>query len=822
MLKYYFLLFIRNINRQRLFSAINLLGLTAGIVSTLLIYLYVQNEFSYDRFHANAENIYRINQTFIWGENDDNQFASLGPGVAYSILTDVPEAKEVTRIHPPGNFLVTYAENKNDIKSFDEGDILAVDSNFFDVFTFPLIKGNPKTVLSKPQSVVMTEAAAQFYFGHDEPLGKLLQFGERDKTSTYEVTGIIEDVPQNSYLDFNMLISMNSFPNIVNSNDLWLWTTFETFVLLDEKSSPEVLQAKLNPLPRKYAGSTLERAMNQTFDQYEKSGKKWELFVQPFTSIRLHSSNIYNRLNDVGNIKIVYVLIGVEIFIILLSCINFMNLSTAQYTRRIKESSLRKILGSNQRQLSLHFFSEAFMFCCVAAVIGFGFTQLIMPFFNVLAGTNLKFDLSQGPEIMLVLVGIILLMSILSGSYPAIFLSKFSPVEAIKGKLRTGKQGKVLRNGLVTFQFAISMVLIVCTLVVFQQMRFLSQKDIGFNRENLMVVNRLEWVNDKETFQHALESVTGIEQATWCTSVPPNLYDGDQFRLEGTNDKLTPLNYVKADENYVSTLGLDLVVGRNFSKDIPADTERIILNETAVKAFGWTVDENVLGKKIEYPNRATFEVIGVVRDFNYWSLQTVIQPMAIFHIRGKTYSSGYQFMALRIAPGTNTEKLKATIAGVQSNWDKFAGDHPFQYDFVDDSFDQAFHSEEKFSHGLMVFAVLAIMIACFGLLGMIIYTLEHRMKEIGIRKVVGASVSGIWLMMIRDYTYLIITAIFLSIPFCIWILSNWLDDFDYRIDISPVAFIIAGGGILVTSLLVTSYHVLKAANTNPVDVLKDE
>ena len=479
MVKYYFLLFIRNIMRQKLFSAINLLGLTAGIVTTLLIYLYVQHEFSHDRFHVNAENIYRINQTFIWGDGDDNQFASLGPGVAYSILTDIPEAKAVTRIQPPGNFLVTNAENKNDIKSFDQSGILAVDSNFFEVFTFPLIKGNAETALKKPGSIILTESMAKRYFGATDVLGKLLQFGDTDKKETYQVTGITKDVSNNSYIEFDILISMSTFPQIMNSNHLWLWTTFETFVVLDEKTSPEVLQAKLAPLPRKYAGSTLERSMGQSFDDYTKNGRKWELFVQPFTSIHLYSSNVYNRLNDVGNIKIVYVLIGVEVFIILLSCINFMNLSTAQYTRRIKESSLRKILGSNRNQLALHFFSEAFMFCCVAAAVGFGITQLVIPFFNVLAGTTLVFTPGNTPTILLVLFGLVILMSLLSGSYPAIFLSKFSPVEAMKGKLRTGKQGKFLRNGLVTFQFSISMVLIVSTIVVFQQMQFLAQKDIG-------------------------------------------------------------------------------------------------------------------------------------------------------------------------------------------------------------------------------------------------------------------------------------------------------------------------------------------------------
>lgn len=824
MLRYSLLLFVRNLKRQKLFSAINLLGLTAGMVSTLLIYLYVQREFSYDRFHVQANNIYRINQTFIWGDHDPNQFASLGPGVAYAILSDIPEAKQVVRVHPDADYMVTNAINKADIKTFDQSGVIAADSNFFKVFTFPLLKGNETTALTKPASVVLTEKTAIKYFGSTDVLGKLLQFstiipsGKIDFTC--EVTGVAKDIPDNSYIQFEILMSINTNPRVAKSNDQWFWTTFETFVLLDERSTPETLQAKLDLLPRKYAGPWLERATGQTFDEYLKSGKNWELFVQPLTAIRLHSSNIYNRLSDVGNIKIVYVLIGILVFIVLLSCINFMNLSTAQYMRRIKESSLRKIMGSNQRQLALHFFSEAFVFCIMAAVIGLGVTQLVLPAYNLISGSNLSLSTSGTVEIILVVIGLIILMSLLSGSYPAIFLSRYSAVEAMKGKLRTGKQGKMLRNGLVTFQFFISMTLVVSTIVVFQQMRFLAQQDIGFNRANLMVLNRLEWINNAEALRDELKNIPGVEQASWSSSVPPDLYDGDSFKGEGS-DNLMPVNFCKADEAFANTLQLDMKLGRNFSEEIPGDKQRVILNETAVKSFGWNVDESVLGKNIEYPGRGMFEIVGVVRDFHYWSVQSPIQPMAIFHKNGSMYSGQNHFIVMRVKPG-DTEQLKTLIADVHKTWSKFAGDQPFQYSFVDDSFNRAFQSEEKFSHGLTVFAALAILIASFGLLGMIIYTLEQRLKEIGIRKVVGASVSGIWLLMVREYMYLIFVAIALSVPVCIWLLNNWLADFSYRTQISPLAFALAGGGILLVAILVTSYHVLKAANTNPVEVLKDE
>jgi putative ABC transport system permease protein len=832
MLKYYLLLFFRNIKRQKLFSFINLLGLTAGIVSTLIIYLYVTDQFSHDRFHKHAEHIFRINQTFIWGENDDHQFSSTGPGVAFALQAEIPEVKEVTRVHPPGKFLVSYTNPKHEALAFDEGGILAVDSNFLKVFTFPLLKGDTESSLRHPNSVVITETTASKYFGDEEPVGKLLEVDDintdhyngasGEAKQVYQVTGVVQDPPANSYFQFDMLISMSSLPKVKQRSWSWIWTTFETFVLLDERATVEAVRAKLPVLPRKYAETTLQNVMNQSFDDYIKSGKKWELFVQPLTDIHLYSSNIYNRVGTVGSITTLYVLMGVEVFIVLLSCINFMNLSTAQYTRRIKESSLRKILGSARSQLAFHFFAEAFMFCFIAAAIGFGVTQLALPYFNVLTNNDLHLNILREPVVLLVLGGLIVAMSLLSGSYPAIFLSKFAPVEAMKGKLRTGKQGKALRNTLVTFQFVISMVLVVCTLVVFQQLRYLSQKDIGFNRENLVVINRAEWINDKKTFLHTLENIPGVEAASWATSVPPRIYDGDQFNGEGSVDKQVSLNYVKADQHYLPTLNLELKVGRNFSESIPADKERVILNETAVKEFGWTVDESVIGKKVQYPGQEKeFEVIGVVKDFNYWTLQAPIEALGIFHVEGSIATNGHQSMALRITPG-DLAAWNTCITSLQKSWEQHAGDAPFQYEFVDQAFAESYRAEEQFGKALVVFAVLAIMIACFGLLGMIIYTLEQRTKEIGIRKVVGASAFSIWIMIVKDYTMLILLAVVLSTPFCIWFLNNWLEDFNYRISISPWAFAIAGGSMLLAAITITGYHVIKAARMNPVTVLKDE
>jgi putative ABC transport system permease protein len=821
MIKYYFLLFFRNILRQKLFSSINLLGLTAGIVSTLLIYLYIQHEMSYDRFHEHADHIYRINQTFIWGEHDDNQFASLGPGVATALKAELPEAKEVTRIYPPGNFLITYGENKDNIRSFEENKILAGDSNFFKVFTFPLLSGNPETALRHARTVVLTESTAIKYFGTMDVLGKTLVFEQKGRKEAYEVTGIVNDTPDNSYIEFDFLVSLMSVPGVEQSNDLWLWTMFETFVLVHDNTNIENLKANVLTIPRRYAESTLKKVMYQTFDEFEKNGKKWELFVQPFTSIHLYSSDVYNRINTVGNIITIQILIGVKIFIILLSCINFMNLSTAQYTRRIKESGIRKVMGLDKLQLSFHFFAEAFLYCLLSALIAIGLVQILIPVFSAISYTRLSFDLVSNPEMILLIVGLILLMSIIAGSYPAFFLSKFSAVEAMKGKMRTGKGGKNLRNSLVVVQFMISMIMIVFTIVVFQQIRYLGQKDIGFNRENLIVVSNAEWLPDAESYVNELMNIPGVASVSYNTSVPPHLWDGDQFKTPGS-EKVVPLNYAKADEHYVTTLGLKILIGRNFSKDTPADSGRMIINENAVHAFGWTMDESVIGKKIDYPGRSQFEVIGVIRDFNYWGLESPIQPMAIFHEGAKqVFSAGQKSIVIRTLDPQHAD-LRSIIAATENNWKKFAGTHPFHYSFVDDNFAAYYLSEKKFGGALSVFAGLAIVIASLGLLGMIVYTLEQRTKEIGIRKVVGASVWNIWVLVVKDYTILIVSAIVLSTPICFWFLNQWLQGFEYRVRISPWVFVLSGACMLITSLLITGYHVVKAALKNPVAVLKDE
>ncbi len=823
MVKNYFLLFIRNLRRQKLFSFVNLLGLTVSLVSTLLIYLYVRHEFSFDRFHSNVDRIYRVNQTFIWGENSDNQFASTGPGVATALAAELPEVELMTSIHTRGNFIISYVQPDGQVVAFEEKKVLVADTNFFRMFNFPMTQGDPMSALRQSNTMVMTASTARKYFGDANPVGKMVRLGgetPEDGQQTYEVTGVVEDTPDNSYIEFDVLLSMNSFPVIKKLYWSWVWTQLETFVRLAPNANIDLVRQKLVTIPKRYAEETLQRAMNMSYDEYVKSGKKWELFLQPMAGIHLPPSLVFNRLNDSGNLKVIYSFIGAAIFIVLLSCVNFMNLSMAQFTRRIREASIRKILGLRREQLGINYFVEALIFCFIALAIALGIAQVALPSFNLLTGKNLRIDFVNDPAMVLGLTGITVLMAIVSSGYPAAFLSGFHPVEAIKGKLRSGREGRGFRNGLVVFQFSISIILIVCTGIVSDQLRYFSDKDLGFNKENLIVIPHLENMKDGESFAKAVATIPGVTQSTWCTSVPPTIYGGDTFSAEGMNGKTFPLNYTTGDENYVTTLSMRLKVGRNFSADRPGDHDRAIINEATARRIGWKIDESIIGRKLEY--HGTFiEVIGVVADFNYWSLATPIEPIAIFHIKGHVLTESHRLAVAKIT-GQDSRAWEQTINEIQKKWKIHAGDLPFQYEFVDQAFAETFKTARQFEKVLTVMSTLAILIASLGLLGIIIYSLEHRSKEIGIRKVAGASVLNILALITRGYARLILIAFVIGAPLAYWLMYLWLQDFAYRIKPSPWIFVLTGATTLGVAVLITAYHSVKAALTNPVNVLREE
>jgi putative ABC transport system permease protein len=823
MFKNYFLLFVRNLKRQKLFSTINLLGLTVSIASTLIIYLYVSHEFSYDRFHRHADRIYRINQTFIWGENNNSQFASTGPGVAYAIKEELADVELMTSIHTPGDFIISYSPPDQSVVAFEEDRVLAADTNFFRMFNFPLLKGDVSTVLEKANTMVMTQSTAKKYFGDADPIGKLVRLGglNGEDQKTYEVTGIVEDTPDNSYIEFDVLLSLKAYP-IERFSWSWVWTQLETYVRLNPNADVEAVRHKLSEIPKKHVGVTLEAAFNTTYDAYIKSGKKWELFLQPMTSIHLPDEMVLNRLNDSGNIQVIYSFIGAAIFIVILSCINFMNLSTAQFTKRLKEASVRKILGLGKKELTAGYFLEALCFCLIALVLAVGMTQLALPGFNLITEKSLQLNLLDSST-LLILFGLVALMAIVSSSYPAIFLSGFNPVEAMRGRLKVGREGRSFRNGLVIFQFSTSVVLIICTAVVFQQLNYVSEKDLGFNKENLMVIKHVETSSGESLTNEILKS-RGVIDASWCNSVPPSIYGGDTFSAEDNSELRFPMNFTRADQHYLPTLKMKVKLGRNFVDDNPGDHSRIIVNEATIRKIGWPMDESVIGKKITYPGNdgATFEIVGVVPDFNYWSISNPIEPFGMFHMKNdKMYPENKQYIVIRMEDQSK-QSWASSISAIQNIWKRHSPNSPFDYAFVDQAFAETFKTQQQFGSVLTVMSSLAILIASLGLLGMIIYALEQRTKEIGIRKVSGASVWNILTMISKGYSKLLLVAIIIGAPVSYLMMTKWLEDFAYRVTPSPWIFILTAAATFIVAILITSYHSLKAAMTNPVDVLKDE
>lgn len=481
-------------------------------------------------------------------------------------------------------------------------------------------------------------------------------------------------------------------------------------------------------------------------------------------------------------------------------------------------------MGIGKTQLGISYLIEAFVFCTLALMVAIGLTQVLLPFFNVGTGKSLQLNLLHDPSLMIILIGIIFLMAVISSSYPSLFLTRFHPVEALKGKLKMGRHGMWFRNGLVVFQFSVSIILIICTAIVFQQLTYVSEKDVGFDKENLMVIRHVEGLENPESLRDEALTLPGVVSASWCSSTPPAVYNGDIYSAEGLNGKGFTLNYTCADEHYIPALGIGLKFGRNFSQNNAADKDHVIINEATVRRIGWALDASVVGKKITYPNNdnATFEIIGVVSDFNYWTLETSIEPMAIFHLKNeKVFHESRRYIVLKIQ-SQSVSAWQTTLEATEQLWKKHASGTAFDYRFVDENFADTFKTQQQFGKVLTVLASLAILIASLGLLGMIVYALEQRSKEIGIRRVSGASVWDILVMISKGYTALILLAFLIGAPFSYWLMNIWLTDFAYRITPSVWIFAFAGLSTLLVAILITSYHALKAAMMNPVDVLRDE
>lgn len=801
MLTNYLKIALRNIRKQKFYSFINILGLTIGLASSILIGLYILDELSFDHFHAKGEQIYRMNLHGKLGGQDILTTSTCGP-MAEALVAEIPEVSEATRTWSRGESVFRYED-----KIFSEDDLFAADSNFFEVFSFKLLAGDPKTALKEPNSIVLTQSIANKYFGEFEGLNKTLEIGN-DKTA-YKVTGIMEDVPGNSHMQFDALYSMITFdfPN----SDQWLGNSFSTYYVLNEGANSEVVDEKFIPIVNRNVGPAFEQFMNKSIIEFEEEGGVYEYFSIPMFDIHLKST-LADEQTPQGDMAYVMIMGVIGIFILLIASINFMNLSTAKSASRAKEVGLRKTLGSLRFHLIRQFLIESMVYVVIAAIMAIALVYLLIPSFNVLSGKSILVESLLNSYVLLGVAGMIVIVGILAGSYPAFYLTSFKITEVLKGKVKAGMKSGGVRSFLVTFQFWVSIVLIICTSIVYRQLKFVQTKNLGIAKEQVMVINNTRrLVDDRNAYKNAITSQTGIVSASYSNNAIPGVNNTTLFRSASSESDHIMATYF-ADHDHQKTLGFEMAEGRFFSKDFPSDSLTVVINEAAVRELGWTDPLNERLISFDTDEEVSMQVIGVAKDFNFESLKSIVRPLVlVLTDRGNV-------MTLRFE-GSATENV---IKTAENEWNKIAESEPFEYSFLDDDFDELFRAEQRLGRVFTTFTVLAIFIACLGLFGLAAYSAEQRSKEIGVRKVMGASIWSISKTLSTEFTKLVGLAFILAIYPAYYLMNVWLADFANRIEISAMVFVLAGAVAFLIAVLTVSYQSLKAASTNPVNVLRSE
>jgi len=805
---------LRNFFKQKVYTFINVMGLAVGVASCLLIVLFVRNEFSYDKYFEANDRIYRMVLERIY-PNHSTFYALVPQSFEEVAKRDFVEIEQSTNVNNFREFILTYKNERDEENQFDES-VLAVDSNYFEVFNYPLIKGSPENALSLPNQIVVTEEMAKRYFGNADPMGKVLRAGDLE----FKVTGICKDVPANSHFEFSAILSRSTFP-FTRREEFTGFSTY-TYFKLREGSDPKALEAKLPQLVEKYAAAQIERNLGKSWADYKKEGNGYRYFLQPLSGIHLYPIYLEYQMKAGGNITSVYILICVSILILVIACINFMNLATARSAERAKEVGVRKVMGSFRQQLITQFLTESFVLSAMGVVMALFLVQFVLPFFNDLTAKQLTLPVD------IFSLGILLLFTacigLLAGLYPSFILSSFNPVAVMKGAFTGTPKGKWIRNGLVVFQFWISIVLIIGTLVIMEQIKYMRERQLGFDKEQLLVVERGFSLSPQQadTYIKQLRQLPEVVRASGSFAIPggENNFFGVQFQPEGSSEILTTKSMVIAD-GLAETLGLELLEGRWFSEQTH-DSLSVILNETAAKMMDLT---DPVGRKLVdmqqdengNPIAVTFTVIGIVRDFNFISLRDEITPLAIQS--NEVFNGGNQFFLARIKPG----EIPSAIKKIETLWKKIVPEQNFKFSFLDESLDQQYRSEQQAGKLFSVFSGLAIFVACIGLFALSAYITTLRTKEIGVRKVLGASVVSVILLLSKDFTRMIVLAFVLAIPVAWYVMENWwLQNFAYRIQISVWIILVAGAVAFIIAWLTVSYQSIKAAIRNPVKSLRYE
>lgn len=807
MFKNYFRIAFRNLLKNKGFSALNIMGLAIGIGTCLLITLYVLDELSFDKFNEKHNRIYRVNVDLKFGGAEQKFAVNCAP-LAFTMVKNYPQIENAVRFRNYGPSVV-----KKGNQNIKEEKVIFTDSTLFDVFTIPMLAGNPTKALTEPNSVVVSESIAKKYFGKTDVVGKQLLF---DNKKLYAITGVIKDIPENSHFHFDFFISLASDP--YSKEDNWLSFNFNTYLLLRAGADPKTIQAKLDEAIKKYMWPQAQNIMHVSPGEFRQSGNYINLNLTPLTDIHLHSDRIA-ELSPNSSIQTVYIFSAIALFILLIACVNFMNLSTARSANRAKEVGVRKVLGTGRSNLIKQFLTESVVMSLIAFTIALLISLLFLPLFNRLASKQFTLSPFEHPVLLPALLLFAIVVGLLAGSYPAFYLSAFKPIEVLKGKLGAGFKRSYFRSSLVVFQFFISIFLIIGTIVIHRQLSYIQNKKLGFNKEQVLTIKNTYVLENKvEAFRDEVLKQPGVISATVSGYLPvPSSRSDNPFFPEGEidNKKAVAMQNWSIDYDYINTLGMEIMKGRNFSKEFVTDSDAVIINESAARLFGY---QNPVGKKISklLDVHATgvknYTIIGVVKNFHYQSLRENIGALCMLLERST------DAVSFKLSSNNITNSVK----NIEAIWKKIAPGEVFQYSFLNDDFNAMYASEQRTGNIFIVFAILAILIACLGLLGLATYAAEQRTKEIGIRKVLGASVSNIAGMLSKDFLKLVIIAAFISFPIAWWAMNKWLEAFAYRIDISWWMFAVAGFVAILIAFLTVSLQAIKAAIANPVKSLRTE
>jgi len=807
MLKNLFKYSFRALKRQKAYVVINVIGLAIGLACSLIIALFVRHELSYDQHFENKERIYRVILEGKLGGQELRVTSTASP-IGPTMLNEFPEVEDYTRINGWGETIIKHGE-----QSFNEKAFIEADSSFFNIFSIPLLRGQKESVLSEPYTAVISVSTAYKIFGNEDPVNKMIKVGT--DSTFYRITGIMKDVPENTHFSANIV---GSFLSNSRANDnQWLSNSFNTYVLLHPGASPANANARFQPMIKKYVGPEIIRFLGITIEDFLSQGNRYNMYLQPLPEIHLDPT-IEQDLKPANDPRYLYIFGSIAVLIIIIASINFMNLSTAQAFKRAKEISIKKVSGSTRSMLISQFLTETILLSFISFLLALLILEITLPYISELLDQRLRLEYFSNWYTVPAMAGIIILIGIFAGAYPAFYLSSFNPYEVLKGNMRGGKGNKLFRRILVVLQFSISIILIVGTLIMYRQIRFMQNKELGWDKEQVLVIRRASVLGEKiASFKDEIKSIPGVLNVSASTAVPGHTNNNNGYMIKGRDEESFLFETTWVDYDYLETYGMEVSSGRSFDKSFSTDIDACMVNETSVKHYNLTdpFSTRIILPDDEAGDEILMPVIGVVKDFHYQSLQKRIGP---YILRFKNERMNWGYVSIKLSPSSVSE----SVDQIESTWRSFTGNVPMQYFFIDQDFARLYKEERQNGILSILFTILGILIAALGLYGLTSFTVANRTKEIGVRKAYGATLGNIWLLISKEIITLVVLSTFIAWPLIYWIASVWLQNYHYRISLRAYEFL--AGFIIATliALITISYRALKSGSGSPSQSLRYE